>query len=98
MRPPYGFRGPQLNGVVKKRGGAGVVMWSVTGYDWKPQPAERLIERLRKVRGGDIVLLHDADHRFSEGDRRWTVEALGSWLPRWRDAGLRFVGLDDLRG
>jgi len=97
MRPPYGFRGPQLNGVVKSRGGAGVVMWSVTGYDWKPQPAERLIERLRKVRGGDIVLLHDADHRLPQGDRRWTVEALGYWLPRWRDAGLRFAGLDDLR-
>jgi peptidoglycan-N-acetylglucosamine deacetylase len=97
MRPPYGFRGPQLNGVVKSRG-AGVVMWSVTGYDWKPQPAGRLIERLRKVRGGDIVLLHDADHRIPEGDRWHTVDALAHWLPRWKDAGLRFAGLDDLRG
>ena len=96
MRPPYGFRGPQLNGVVKERCGAGVVMWSVSGYDWKPQPAERLIERLRKVRGGDIVLLHDADHRLPDGDRRWTVEALGYWLPRWKDAGLQLAGLDDL--
>jgi peptidoglycan/xylan/chitin deacetylase (PgdA/CDA1 family) len=98
MRPPYGFRGPQLNGVVKSRGGAGVVMWSVTAYDWKPQPAERLIGRLRKVRGGDIVLLHDADHRIPEGDRWHTVDALAYWLPRWKDAGLRFAGLDDLRG
>jgi peptidoglycan/xylan/chitin deacetylase (PgdA/CDA1 family) len=73
-------------------------MWSVTGYDWKPQPAERLIERLRRVRGGDIVLLHDADHRLPEGDRQHTVDALFYWLPRWKDAGLRFAGLDDFTG
>ena len=26
-------------------------MWSVTSYDWKPQPASRLIERLGRVVG-----------------------------------------------
>lgn len=97
MRPPYGFRGPHLNGVVKSRGGAGVVMWSVSGCDWNPQAAERLIERLRRVRGGDIVLLHDADHRVPEGNRWHTVDALAHWLPRWKDAGLRLAGLNDLR-
>jgi peptidoglycan-N-acetylglucosamine deacetylase len=96
MRPPYGFRGPQLNGIVRRRGSAGVVMWSMTAYDWNIQPAEQLIQRLRKARGGDIVLLHDADHRVLEGDRRHTVAALEHWLPRWRDAGIRFVSLDEI--
>jgi peptidoglycan-N-acetylglucosamine deacetylase len=96
MRPPYGFRGPQLDGVVRRRRGAGVVMWSATSYDWKPQPPERLIKRLRHARGGDIVLLHDADHRVLEGDRRHTVAALEYWLPRWMDAGIRFVSLDEI--
>jgi peptidoglycan/xylan/chitin deacetylase (PgdA/CDA1 family) len=96
MRPPYGFRGPQLRGVVRRRGGAGVAMWSMTAYDWNPQPAERLINRLRHARGGDIVLLHDADHRVLEGDRRHTVAALEYWLPRWKDAGMRFVSLDEV--
>lgn len=95
MRPPYGFRGPHLDRVVRHHGSAGVVMWSVTARDWTPQPAATVIERLRRVRGGDIVLLHDADHKVLEGDRLHTVAALEYWLPRWRDAGLRFVSVDD---
>jgi len=96
MRPPYGFRGPQLNGVVRRLGMAGVAMWSAMAYDWKPQPADRVIQRLRRAQGGDIVLLHDADHREPQGDRRHTVVALEHWLPRWSEAGLRMVSLDEL--
>ena len=94
MRPPFGFRGPQVNGVVRAIGYSGVAMWSKWAWDWKPQPAERVIRRLRRVAGGDIVLLHDGDHRVLEGDRRHTIAALEHWLPRWQDAGLRFVRLD----
>jgi len=96
MRPPYGFRGPQLGGVVHKRGGAGVVMWSATARDWKPQAAESVIERLRAVRGGDIVLLHDGDPQVANADRRHTALALEYWIPRWKDAGLRFMTLDEI--
>lgn len=101
MRPPFGFRGPQLNGVVRERGPRrnplGVVMWSTLAWDWKPQPAAPVIRRLRRAKGGDIVLLHDGDHRVLEGDRRHVVDALTHWLPRWRDRGLRFVNLDEVR-
>lgn len=96
MRPPWGFRGPQLAGVVRARGDAGVMMWSASAHDWNVQPAERVIRRLRSVRGGDIVLMHDGDHRMPEGDRRHTVAALEYWLPRWKDAGLRFVTLEEM--
>ena len=99
MRPPFGFRGPQLNAVVRERGSLGplsVVMWSVLAWDWKPQPAAPVIRRLRRARGGDIVLLHDGDHRVLEGDRRHVVDALAYWLPRWSDQGLRFVNLDEI--
>jgi len=94
MRPPFGFRGPQLDAVVRQLGYSGVAMWSKWAWDWKPQPAERVIHRLRRVTGGDIVLLHDGDHRLLEGDRRHTIVALAHWLPRWKDAGMRFVTLD----
>jgi peptidoglycan-N-acetylglucosamine deacetylase len=96
MRPPFGFRGPLLNGAVRRRGGAGVVMWSVLAWDWKPRAPETVIGHLQRVRGGDIVLLHDGDFRRREGDRHHTVAALAHWLPRWRDAGTRFVTLDDV--
>ena len=94
MRPPFGFRGPQLNSVVRALGYAGVAMWSKWAWDWKSQPVEPVIHRLRHVAGGDIVLLHDGDHRVLEGDRRHTIAALEHWLPRWKDAGIRFVTLD----
>jgi peptidoglycan-N-acetylglucosamine deacetylase len=96
MRPPYGFRGPQLAGAVRKRGSAGVVMWSAMARDWKPQAAETVIERLRGVEGGDIVLLHDGDPHAANADRRHTALALEYWIPRWKDAGMRFTTLDEI--
>jgi peptidoglycan/xylan/chitin deacetylase (PgdA/CDA1 family) len=101
MRPPYGFRGPQLRGAVRSAGLRRVAMWSVIGYDWKPQPPEKLIARLARVGksrrwGGDIVLLHDGDHRALNGDRRHVVAALEHCLPRWREAGREFVTINAL--
>jgi peptidoglycan/xylan/chitin deacetylase (PgdA/CDA1 family) len=96
MRPPYGFRGPQLESAMRRQDeNARVVMWSISGRDWKLQTEERTIKRLRRVRGGDIVLLHDGDHRTPQGDRHNTVAALKYWLPRWKDAGIRLVSLDE---
>jgi peptidoglycan-N-acetylglucosamine deacetylase len=99
MRPPYGFRSPVLDREVRRAGLRGVVMWSVIAWDWKPQPPERLIRRLARAgrsgrSRGDILVLHDGDHRALGGDRQHVVAALEYWLPRWRDAGLDFVTMD----
>ena len=94
VRPPFGFRGPQFDAVVRRLGYAGVATWSKLVRDWRPQPPEPVIRRLRRAVGGDIVLLHDGDHRMLEGDRRHTVAALAHWLPRWRDTGLKLVTLE----
>jgi peptidoglycan-N-acetylglucosamine deacetylase len=99
MRPPYGYRTPFLGTQVHRAGMQGVVMWSRIGWDWKPQPPERLIARLARVARpdrshGDIVVLHDGDHRALGGDRHHVVTALEYWLPRWRDAGLEFVTIE----
>ncbi len=71
-------------------------MWSRLARDWNPQPTQPVVRRLRRVRGGDIVLLHDGDHRTPRGDRRHTVEALSHWIPRWKDMGLRIITLDEV--
>lgn len=99
MRPPYGYRSPLLRGEIRRAGIQGVVMWSKLFCDWKPQPPDRLIARLASVARpnrpcGDIVLMHDGDHRALGGDRRHVVAALEHWLPRWRDAGMEFVTID----
>jgi peptidoglycan/xylan/chitin deacetylase (PgdA/CDA1 family) len=91
MRPPYGFRGPQLPPVLRELGLRPPVLWSVSAHDWRPQPAGRVVQRLRRVRGGDIVLMHDGDHRRLGGDRQHTLGAIAHWLPRWKDTGLCFV-------
>jgi peptidoglycan/xylan/chitin deacetylase (PgdA/CDA1 family) len=109
MRPPFGFRGPQLAGAVRRGRCRGVAMWSRNYYDWRQEPAERLIARLahtaaknpqtsasRRVNsGGQIILLHDGDFRFLGGERGHILPALEHWLPRWQDAGLEFVTMDE---
>jgi peptidoglycan-N-acetylglucosamine deacetylase len=99
MRPPYGYRNPLLRAEVRRAGIHGVVMWSKICWDWKPQPPQRLIERLASVaredrKQGDIVVMHDGDHRALGGDRLHVVTALEHWLPRWRDAGMEFVTME----
>jgi peptidoglycan/xylan/chitin deacetylase (PgdA/CDA1 family) len=114
LRPPYGYRGPQLSSAIRRVGLRGVAMWSLTCYDWKPQPAARLIERLERVvvrnrrfppggerrgnHGGEIIVLHDGDARRSGADRGHVLAALEYWLPRWRDAGFEFVTMNPLVG
>jgi peptidoglycan-N-acetylglucosamine deacetylase len=100
MRPPFGYRNLWLNGEVR-RAGMQVVMWSKICRDWKRQPPQRLIQRLAGVMRvdrarGDIVLLHDGDHRALGADRAHVVAALEHWLPRWRDAGMEFVTMNSL--
>jgi peptidoglycan/xylan/chitin deacetylase (PgdA/CDA1 family) len=100
MRPPYGYRNPLLDGEAR-RAGLQVAMWSKICRDWKTQPPGRLIERLASVArtdrpSGDIVLLHDGDHRALGADRQHVVRALEHWLPRWRDAGMEFVTMNSL--
>jgi peptidoglycan/xylan/chitin deacetylase (PgdA/CDA1 family) len=99
MRPPYGYRSPLLQQEIRRAGMKGVVMWSKICWDWKPQPPQRLIGRLARAAQqnhayGDIVVLHDGDHRELGGDRQHVVSALEHWLPRWRDAGVEFVTID----
>jgi peptidoglycan-N-acetylglucosamine deacetylase len=93
VRPPYGYRGPQFKMAVEHSGLAQVVMWSVMGRDWTERGKRALVERLRRVRGSDIVVLHDGSHTGLGIDRADTLRALEYWLPRWRDAGLQFVSL-----
>jgi peptidoglycan/xylan/chitin deacetylase (PgdA/CDA1 family) len=94
MRPPFGFRGPQLYEAMRKVGIDGVAMWSKLCYDWKPQPGENIIRRLAKVGASDILLMHDGDFRALGADREHVLRGLEHWLPRWRDEGREFVTIE----
>lgn len=94
MRPPYGFRGPQLAPVLRRGGWAGMALWSRAMFDWKPQPPERMLRRMARSRGGEILLMHDGDPFIERADRSHVVIALEHWLPRWVDAGMEFVTIE----
>ena len=91
VRPPFGFRGPQFQSVVRQIGFGKTIMWSVSGRDWTIQPSARVMRRIQKVKTGDVVLLHDGDHRVSNADRSHMLKALADWIPRCQDEGLKFV-------
>lgn len=106
FRPPYGFRNPW---VVKTAADLGLrtVMWTLIPGDWTPQPTERLIGKMQPIAdraerntsepsaSGDILCLHDGGRRELNVDRTNTLKALEYWLPRWRDAGLEFVTIEE---
>jgi peptidoglycan/xylan/chitin deacetylase (PgdA/CDA1 family) len=91
VRPPFGFRGPQFFSAAREAGLLQIVAWSVNGRDWRPQSASAMQRRLKKVRAGDIVLLHDGDHQTSNAIRDHMLAALEYWIPRWKDAGIQFT-------
>lgn len=100
MRPPYGLYGPQVCGSVCGVGLRGIALWSVSCDDWNPKLPSELISRLASVganKSGDIVLLHDGDHRNLSGARAHIIPALKYWLPRWIDLGYRFVTVPQTR-
>ncbi len=106
FRPPYGFRNPWV-GKIATELSLGVVMWTLIPGDWTPQPPEQLIRKMQPIAAhaeasvsnqnsaGDILCLHDGGHRELNADRTHTLKALEHWLPRWRDAGLEFVTIEE---
>jgi peptidoglycan-N-acetylglucosamine deacetylase len=76
-RPPYGvFSGPGL-AIVRHRGWS-PWLWSKWGWDWSANatPESIAARATAGLRGGDVVLLHDADHYSSPGSWRRTAAAL----------------------
>lgn len=98
MRPPYGVRGPQLAPVLRKGGWAGMALWSRAMFDWKPQPPDKMIRRMRRARGGEILLMHDGDPFVERADRSHVLQALEQWLPRWVEAGITFPTIEQMKG
>ena len=106
FRPPYGFRNPWVV-TSAARFGMRTVMWSLITGDWKPRPLEKLIGKMQPIAAhaqknlasqnsaGDILCLHDVGHRTLNADRANTLKALEYWFPRWRDAGLEFVTIEE---
>lgn len=94
FRPPLGIlTAPALRHA--RRRGWETVLWRRDGHDWAASatPESIAARLLDGVRGGDVLLLHDADWYSAEDSWRRTAAALELVLERLPERGLRIVRL-----
>jgi peptidoglycan-N-acetylglucosamine deacetylase len=95
-RPPYGVFSAGGLALTRRRGWA-PMLWSRWGRDWEARATPAGIARRATagLRGGDVVLLHDADHYSSDGSWRKTIAALPLVCEAVAGCGLRFVRVSE---
>lgn len=96
-RPPVGLKSPELARAVWQHGPR-LVAWSLHSHDtWQKDP--ELIARrvLGRIRGGDIVLLHDG-HDLAGRQRPQCAAAVRLILADLRERGLECVTIPELLG
>jgi len=98
FRPPFGGRRPHTFRIARSLG-LEPVMWNVTSWDWKVPPAAKIVETCnRRMRGGDVILLHDGSHIASGADRWQTVVATHLLIEAWRAKDYDFVTVPEMMG
>jgi peptidoglycan/xylan/chitin deacetylase (PgdA/CDA1 family) len=90
-RPPYGLFSAVGLAVVRRRHRP--LLWSRWGRDWTRRATAESVATLAAdgLCGGDVVLLHDADHYSAEGSWRRTAAALPRILDVAGERGLECV-------
>ena len=95
FRPPVGVKSPRLVQAARHLRLA-VVAWSLHSQDTRTRDPQRLAQRvLKKIRPGDIVLLHDG-HDLPGRHRPACAQALPQILQGLRDKGLQCVTVSEL--
>jgi peptidoglycan/xylan/chitin deacetylase (PgdA/CDA1 family) len=97
-RPPYGVFTPAALRLVRKLGWS-PYLWSRWGRDWdrSATPGSIVARATRNLGGGDVVLLHDADHYSSAGSWLRTAAAVPGVLEAASQTGESLVALSQSR-
>jgi peptidoglycan-N-acetylglucosamine deacetylase len=96
FRPPFGGRRPAVLRIARELA-LEPIMWNVTGYDWNAPPAAAIERKVaNKIRGGDVILLHDGGHKQIGADRSQTVIATDRLIARYKNEGYEFVTIPHL--
>ncbi len=92
FRPPWGLFNISTRYYLKKYG-LNAVYWSRHVYDWSKFNSANYIRKAltKRIRGGDIVLLHDSSYA-KEAPRR-TIESIKDVIVDLKERGLEFVTL-----
>jgi peptidoglycan-N-acetylglucosamine deacetylase len=97
FRPPVGITNSRLPGVLRELGLC-CVTFSCRAFDRGNRRISGLAETiLRKVRPGDIVLLHDVAPKGRDGIVKWLAEA-EEIISGLRGQGYRLLSLEELIG
>jgi peptidoglycan-N-acetylglucosamine deacetylase len=93
-RPPYGIFSAGGLALVRASG-LRPWLWSRWGRDWRADatPAGIAAKATEHLTGGDVILLHDADHYSAGGSHRRTGAALPAILETIAEHGLAPVTL-----
>jgi peptidoglycan/xylan/chitin deacetylase (PgdA/CDA1 family) len=93
-RPPYGVLTPAAV-VAARRSDLQTVLWTRWVRDWARHatPASVVRRATHGLHGGEVILLHDADHYGTRGAWRATAAALPAIVEAARTRGLRLVAL-----
>ena len=90
FRPPYGVTNPELSHAVNLTT-METIGWSQRSLDTSAKSGPALLRKLlKKVRGGDVILLHDSAAH--------TASVLTAFIRGCREKGCTFVRLDKLLG
>src|SRR5436305_1894448 len=91
-RPPYGVFNAAALRHARARGWT-PMLWTRWGRDWERRatPASIAERVTNSIRGGDVLLLHDADYYSAIGSWQKTAAALPRVLDACGEAGLRVV-------
>jgi peptidoglycan/xylan/chitin deacetylase (PgdA/CDA1 family) len=98
FRPPFGGRRPAVFRIARQMG-LEPVMWNVTGYDWNAPSVEHIERKVTgRIRGGDVILLHDGGHQNFGADRSQTVVAAERLIQRYKTEGYEFATVSQMMG
>jgi peptidoglycan/xylan/chitin deacetylase (PgdA/CDA1 family) len=96
FRPPFGGRRPGVLKIAREMG-LQPIMWSVAGSDWEAASVDAIENRIsRRIRGGDVILLHDGGHLGIGADRSRTIAATERLIVKYKAQGYEFVTVPQL--
>jgi peptidoglycan-N-acetylglucosamine deacetylase len=86
FRPPYGSTNENVNNIAREPG-LTQIYWSIDTQDWQQPGVDQIVKTvLTKIKGGDIILMHDSLLHRAE-----TVQALPLIISGLQQRGFIFI-------
>lgn len=97
FRPPRGSFNQKIRKIIVSNGYK-IILWSITTQDWRNPGVGYILNRVKNVNAGDIILMHDAGGMIKPKgmSRAQTIEALPKIIKELKKKGLKCVGISGM--